>query len=217
MTSFSLNQPPTAKICCNTSTCPPESCTAYKGDVFTLYNASTDPDGNSDITSSAWDVLGWGANPDLSCSGICNYTPPVPPGTWTVLLTITDSAGHTATATKTFTIKEDIFADFQCSLNPTDPSSWTDCQGFRVRVNQTLYLRDTSTPSEGATITSRFWTFSGGNPATSTLPNPSVTFSTTGDKIVTLSVTDSAGRTATAQKTIKVSRYPIWFPIPPSY
>jgi hypothetical protein len=211
MTSFSLNQPPTAQICCQN--CAAENCTAYQGSTFTLINNSTDPD--NDIQNSTWDILGWGSNNDLTCSGVCNYTIPfLSSGNYTVLLSVTDSAGNVATTTKSFQVRQDIYANFQCSL---DNINWTDCTGLRIRVGQSLYLRDTSTPSEGATIVSRLWTLQDGNPATSTLQNLSVSFSTTGDKTISLSVTDSAARTGTIQKIIKVQRLPIWFPVPPRY
>jgi len=213
MTSFSLNQPPTARICCNTPTCPPETCTAYRGELFTLYNASTDPDNN--IVFSEWDILGLGSGPELTCNGICNFTPDPPVGTWTVILKVRDSLGYESSATKTFTILRNISADFECSLNPNDPTSWRNCEGFRVMVDQTLYLRDTSSPSDGATIASRYWTFQDGQPATSTLPTPSVIFARPGRKIISLSITDTNNRTTTATSTINVISPPIYFPIPP--
>lgn len=62
-----------------------------------------------------------------------------------------------------------------------------------------------------------FWTFQGGTPPTSTLANPTTTFSSIGEKIVSLKVTDASGFSCEKSITISV-RYPLpkWKEIPPS-
>lgn len=52
------------------------------------------------------------------------------------------------------------------------------------------------------------WTFSGGNPATSTLPNPSVTWSNTGSVTIGLQVTDAQGCVGSTQQTVTVTNCP---------
>lgn len=74
-------------------------------------------------------------------------------------------------------------------------------------VGQPCQFTDGSSDSDGS-IASRLWEFEGGSPATSTDPNPSVTFATEGPKTVTLTVTDDDGATDTETKTINVSAAP---------
>ena len=57
----------------------------------------------------------------------------------------------------------------------------------------------------GASITSWYWTFEDGNPSSATTQNVEVTFSSPGDKGVTLKVTDSDNYTCKEEKTIKVN------------
>ncbi|MDI6883499.1 MAG: hypothetical protein QMC93_03540, partial [Patescibacteria group bacterium] len=70
-----INYPPHAAISCDPSDCGTTDCIAYTGCPFHLINNSTDPNGQADIIKSEWDIYNWGADPDLSCSGICNFTP----------------------------------------------------------------------------------------------------------------------------------------------
>jgi PKD repeat protein/subtilisin family serine protease len=60
------------------------------------------------------------------------------------------------------------------------------CPGLQVQFTDSSLFRPTS----------RLWTFAGGTPATSTLPNPFVTYNTPGRHSVTLSVTNAAGTVA---------------------
>lgn len=66
-------------------------------------------------------------------------------------------------------------------------------------VGQTITFTDASTGT-GLTYS---WTFAGGTPATSTIANPTVTFSSTGPHIVTLTVTN-AGGSDTETQTITI-------------
>jgi PKD repeat protein len=61
----------------------------------------------------------------------------------------------------------------------------------------------------GSTVSSWNWTFQDGTPATSASSTPQVTFSTSGDKQVTLQATDSDGYSCSTNKVVKVG-----FPLP---
>ncbi len=74
------------------------------------------------------------------------------------------------------------------------------CQGASVQFHDASWR---------ATVNTRSWTFEGGNPATSTAINPTVTFDTPGYKKVTLSVTNATGTdTKTEESYLYVS--PLW-------
>lgn len=210
-----LNQPPTASV-----SCTPSSCIGYTGDVLTLNNNSTDPNGSSDIVRSEWDVLGWGSSPDATCVSapiLCNYTvqtQSLGPGTFSATLKVQDAAGEIDTEPKSFTIKQDAVANFNCSL---DGSAWKNCTQVKPAKGETVFFQDLSTPSEGASsITNRSWTFASGNPASSSLQNPASAFQSSGAKQVSLTVTDNAGRQDTMQTTINVSlSFPDWQELSP--
>ncbi len=199
------------------------NCTAYTGDVFTLINNSSDPNGLADIAKSEWDISSWGVDPDSPCPSynlLCNFTPsPISPGNYTVELYVEDLAGAPSTDIQSFTILQDAIADFECSL---DNSTWKDCEVIRPSVGEKVYFLDQSTPSEGATILHRSWTFPDGTPANDVdnNSNPSTRFQSAGQKQVVLIVEDSAGRADTTpateeyRVTVQLS-LPEWEEIPP--
>lgn len=196
------NRPPTARISCDPSGCNSTDCVGYVDCPFVLKNDSTDPDGQDDIVKTEWDILGWGSEVDGSCSGICDITPTtigVPPGTYTAKLYVEDSASQSDTATISFTIKQDAIAGFSCSL---DNKNWVECENLQPSAGEVVYFSDSqpspldhSSPSEGASITSRVWEIVGegifnlGNNS-----NASTTLSQ-GDNTIKLTITDSQGRT----------------------
>lgn len=67
-------------------------------------------------------------------------------------------------------------------------------------VNQAISFTDEST----GTINTRSWTFPGGTPATSTLPSPTVTWSTPGVKNVTLILNNGTGVQASLSKQVTI-------------
>ena len=66
-----------------------------------------------------------------------------------------------------------------------------------------------SDASWNAVIDSRLWTFQDGSPATSTSPNPTISFTSPGYKTVTLQSTNAAG-TGTETRTGYIYVYPNW-------
>jgi PKD repeat protein len=113
-------------------------------------------------------------------------------GTYTVTLVVTDDAGRTATATGTVTVASDSpTADFTfAQLPPTTTHT--------VQFN--------SAPSSavtGRTIVSYNWDFGDGT-LPSTLASPAHTYSGPASYNVTLTVTDSAGKTGRVTKSVPV-------------
>jgi PKD repeat protein len=113
-------------------------------------------------------------------------------GNYAVTLTITDDAGHTGVVTVGLTVATDNpTADF--TFSPTTPAP-----------NDTVFFSATgSSVLPGRTITSYFWVFGDGSNGSGVAP--SHRYTRTGAFGVTLTVTDSAGKTSTVQKTLTVA------------
>jgi PKD repeat protein len=156
---------------------PTASFTTSGSDLAWSFNASgsSAPSGRT-ITSYAWNFgdgsTGTGVNASRTYAG---------PGTYTVTLTVTDSAGMTASTTRT--------------VNATGPHQapvaviGQSASGLTVN-----YTGSGSTASGGATVTGYAWSFSDGT--TSTQANPTKTYAAAGTYTATLTVTDSMGATS---------------------
>ena len=199
--TVNCNLAPTAAISCDPSGCNSSDCIGYTGCPFTLNNDSTDPDGQSDIVKSEWDILGWGDSPDLTCTAnpLCNYTvQAVTPDTYTIQLYVEDSVGNSDTATKEFTIRREASAGFVCSFNNED---WISCDDISPSQGQIIYLSDSqpsplehSSPSEGASsIVSRKWEIVGGAVfSQDNESNPQISLDE--NSTIKLTITDNQGR-----------------------
>lgn len=191
--------------------CSPGSCIGFTGGLI-LLNESTDPDGLSDIVQSTWNIDGIPITP---CVGICNYTPSLATGPHSAIVTVQDSTGSTDTASSlSFTIEQDIAANFDCSL---DGATWQNCSVMKGASEEVIYFRDLSIPSEDAsTISTWAWAFAGGIPSSSAAQNPSVFFDSAGAKTVTLGVVDDGGRTASKEIVLDLTLpFPDWKEVPP--
>lgn len=144
-------------------------------------------------TVAAWNWQFPGGNPSTSTSqnpGTIVY----PPGTYTVILAVTSSAGCTDTVKHSFTVGGSPTA----AWNPTTP-----CLGTATT------LTDASLPVSGDPINSWSWSMPGGNPATSTSQNTTTLYNTAGTHTVTLIVTPLHGCPDTITQQVLVYRPPI--------
>jgi hypothetical protein len=162
----------------------------YNGQVFTIINDSSDSDGT--IDSSNYSFTGPGSFhfcDNLPGNSSCTIQGMVP-GDYTIRLTVTDDDNEPDVITNSITIKNDIEADFECSL---DNATWGSCSGFKPLVGSTVYFIDRSSPSEGRIITSRIWQKDTDPPFSSANEtNPSLIIKGT---TIGLTVEDSLGRT----------------------
>jgi PKD repeat protein/predicted secreted protein len=150
----------------------------------TFTDASTDAEGT--IKSWAWN-FGDGSTSTLK-NPSRTYTSA---GTYNVTLTVTDQGNLTNAKTKAVTV----------SIANTPPVA-----DFTFSTNQlTATFTDASTDAEG-TIKSWAWKF--GDGSTSTLKNPSRTYSSAGTYSVTLTVTDQGNLTNSKVKPVTVSTSP---------
>jgi PKD repeat protein len=111
------------------------------------------------------------------------------PGTYTLVLTLTDDKENTATAEQTLTVNQPPTAAF--SLNP---------ESGKAPLTVTLNAAE-STDADG-TLTDYAWSSS--DAQTTTGLESTLTFETPGIYHITLTVTDDAGQTAMAEKTLTV-------------
>ena len=116
------------------------------------------------------------------------------PGDYNVTLTVTDDAGNVAVASQTVTVGTSspggLTAAF--TFSPTQPA-------VNVAVNF-----NASTSTGGATIASYKWDFGDGSATTTANPTVAHTFTANGSFVVTLTVKDSNGLTATTNQTVTV-------------
>ncbi|MEM2105374.1 MAG: PKD domain-containing protein [Candidatus Bathyarchaeia archaeon] len=157
-------------------------------EVVTFDASASSPDGGV-IVSYTW---------DFGDGNITTVSEPIIThayetwGTYTVTLKVTDSEGKWDTETKQITVENAPVADF--TWNPYYPQ-----RGVTV-----MFDASTSSP-DGGVIISYAWDFGDGTPIIEE-SDPIIThvYTTAGDYLVTLNVTDSEGRWDIETKTITV-------------
>jgi PKD repeat protein len=190
--TITVNDPPVAGI-----GQVPETRTT--GDTITLTSTSTDPDGDADITQYDWDIDGDGAyGGTADRTGQTVTTRFTTAGTHTVHLRVTDSAGHTAVASKDITV-DNAWPVAGIGASPQAPTTF-----------QQVTLSSTSTDADGAgDITAVCWDFDGDfSTCEATSPTTITSFPTAGTHNVRLRVTDSVGHAATAAADVVVADSP---------
>src|SRR5581483_3455954 len=169
--------------------------TAPASGQLVTFNANTSTPLNQ-ITQFDWDFgdgtvingTAGSAGCQSSCGMIINHTfNTVNGGTFTIRLTVHDSTGKTATATNTAAVAAgaDPTAAFSASPNPATLA------GGGVNVT---FTDSSSTAAPGNAITAWQWNFGDGS-ALATTQNPTHAYTAKGTYSVTLTVTQTNGRT----------------------
>lgn len=121
----------------------------------------------------------------------------ITPGTYTVILNVSDAAGNWYTDQVTITV-----------LDITTPIAYP---GEDLIVDEdTPLIFDAFRSSDNVGIVTYTWTFVDKASKNLSGPNPSYIFATPGKYIVTLNVTDAAGNWDTTTITVTVHAIPIW-------
>ena len=173
-----VTEPPTASF-----TFSPDPGTGGEPVQFT--DTSTD-DGT--IVARAWDFGDGGTSSLQNPSHIY-----APGGPFTVTLTVTDDAGATDTTSRSIALTGRPVASFTVS-----PATGI--------VGEAVQFTDTST-GDGEIVAFE-WDFETDGTVDSSLQNPTHTYATGGNFTVTLTVTDDAGATNTATRSIAVTLRP---------
>ena len=165
--------------------------TPIMGETVT-FNASLSTPNGGTIVSYAWDF----GDSNITVAGAVITHTYTAPENYTATLNVTDSEGLWDTESKSITVIDYPVAVF--TYSPERP-----IVGETVTFNASL-----STPN-GGTITSYFWDF--GDDTNETGITVTHVYTATGERTVTLNITDSEGLTDTAQDTFTVRDYPVAF------
>ncbi|MBI5420704.1 MAG: hypothetical protein HZA35_00090, partial [Parcubacteria group bacterium] len=127
-------------------------------------------------------------------------------GAHTFILTNVDASGNKKKTTLFFRIKENIKPKLTCSF---DAITWKPCKEIQPTVGVGVYVRDTSLPSTGARITSRkLQAIPGVQPGAVAAELALFKPTSSGVKLIQLSVSDSAGRTGNVVDLLYVKEGP---------
>jgi len=164
--------------------------TVYTGEIIT-FNASNSYDSDGVIVSYFWD-FGDGAN--ATGAVVSHFY--VDDGSYTVTLTVTDDDGGVSTSTATKTV-----------LNRLPVASFTE-NVETVYTNEAFMFNASASYDPDGIIVSYYWDFGDGTNATGAVVEH--VYSNSGNYIVTLTVTDDDGATASATsvKTV-LNRSPV--------
>lgn len=114
--------------------------------------------------------------------------------TFVVTMTVTDAAGASASKASSVTIANVAAPTVTLAVVPDPPLA-----------NQSATFTATATPASGHNIVSYAWNFGDGNTQTTTGPTVTKTYSAVGTYVVTVTVTDDVGQTASVSKSITIT------------
>jgi len=131
----------------------------YHGASFDILNDSSFPDPGS-LYTSTWNVTSVDYSDEKECTvlgGGCDYgnIAALSADTYTVELEVVDGDGLSNTAQKQVIVKNDVFADFKCSLD--GGVTELDCGGLTILSTEDIYFKDKSRPSDGMFINTWTW------------------------------------------------------------
>jgi PKD repeat protein len=151
------------------------------GQTYSFFSNSN-PDNGATITNYTWDF--GDSTFDNSQNPVHTYTNP---GNYWVCLNITTSSGCTNSICGYINVS---------GTTPCQAGFYSYLDSITVPPISPYIFVDQSTLDSSSIITSWNWTFQGGNPATSTLQNPSVTFVNSGYHLACLTIVTSNGCTS---------------------
>jgi PKD repeat protein len=171
-----VDAPPTASFTAPLTPLTPESPATF--------DASASSDAVGTITGYSWDFGDGSSGTGVSPAHVFTSS-----GTYTVVLTVTNNAGQTATASHVVTVDAPPTASFTAPSTPLTPGS------------PATFDASSSSDTVG-TITGYRWDFGDGSSGTGV--NATHVFTSSGTYTVVLTVTNNAGQTATASHVVTV-------------
>ncbi|WP_299265138.1 PKD domain-containing protein [Halorientalis sp.] len=177
------NDAPTASASANATT-------VEVGEPVSL-DGSTSGDSDGSITTYEWDVDGDGT---VDATGQRVDTNFASAGEKTVTLTVTDDDGATASTNVSLTVDTNDAPTASASASP-DP----------VDPDETVSLDGSASSDPDGSITTYEWDVDGDGTVDATGQQVDTSFSSSGDKMVTLTVTDDDGATASTDVTVTVN------------
>ena len=180
------NRAPTALIAT-----PISSASVIQGTTLLFSGSASDPeDGSLTGASLTWSssisgIIGTGVSFPLSTLSV---------GTHLITLTARDAQGLTGTDTHTIVVS--------APLPPPPPSNKAPVAAFTVTCSALHCTADASASSDDNGVVSYAWAWGNGKNKTVTNTTTTTTYYTSGNYVVTLTVTDAAGLTNTLSKTI---------------
>jgi len=169
-----LNEPPVALFTESAET-------VYTSETI-YFNASSSYDLDGSIVGYFWDF-----GDSDNASGVTAEHAYVNDGIYTATLTVTDNRGATSTTSSTKTV-----------LNRSPTALFTE-SAETIYTDESITFNATSSYDPDGTIASYFWNFSDGTNATGMIVTHS--YADNGTYVVTLTVTDDDGATASANAT----------------
>lgn len=171
----------------------------YRGQVLNFSSAGSNDAGDAghggQIESYLWEFGDGTSSTEANPSKA--FTTLSPTSGFTVRLTVTDDLGATNQA-QVKVVVENRLPSVQIVATPPAGSP-------PLAVTLTAQVTDETSMSPNPPVT---YAWKLGNGSTSTAASPTVTYPTTGTRTVELTITDDAGETASATRTIEVTRLP---------
>jgi len=157
-------------------------------DTSVMLDGSSSTDGETSVTTYEWDIDGDGTYEKTGATPSHTYSEP---GTYTVALRVTDDGQNTATDTVTVTVAD---------VTAPSPSVGPD-----TTVNAGVSVSfDASGSTDNGGIASYEWDFDGDGTTDATGQTATHAFGSAGTYDVQLTVTDGAGNSDTATRTVTV-------------
>ncbi len=184
--------PPTGTPAAGGGLAPAVAIAYVQNDLATFaFTGTATPASGAAIVSRTWDH-----GDGTSASGAASTHTYGASGTYTVRFTVGDSKGGVSTATATVVAT--------AGTPPVTPSAPTVTIAVMTIAPDTFDFGSTATAADGAAISSYAWSFGDGGTANG--PTARWTYSADGNYLVTLKVSDSRGRTATATKNVQATK-----------
>jgi hypothetical protein len=185
------------------------------GEIVT-FNAAGSYSPNGSITNYRWD---WGNNTFTNTGNPIIGKRFTHPGHYVVRLTVTDNLNRRHTASRLITVRFPSGEEPPDEVDPPDPDPEQLVASFIISPaapleGQSITFDASGSASPSGDIVSYSWVFNGGNPIVENIPLYQTSSLQGGDHTVTLTVRDSEGNEASAERQFTVRSILVPDPVP---